>query len=303
MKTPQNLIEFFECYGTEKACFKALVSYRWPDGFQCPACGGHKAYWVKRGALFECAGCGHQASPTAGTILHKTKTSLQKWFLAIYLMSSTKKAPSAAELCRQLRVAYHTAWSIRRKIVQAMGRGEGEMMLCGRVELDETLIGGYKPGKPGRSSGQKAVVAVSVERTPNNKGCYLAHMQVIPDAGGASLTHSSKAAIVSGSTILTDGWSGYQGLTKEGYRHRPKVVGSPEKAVKVLPWAHILVSNFKRWILDVFHGVSIKHLQAYLDEFCYRFNRRWQRTDIFRRVLNRCIFYTPPFSYAQLTAT
>jgi len=302
MKTPRDLLDFFTIYPTAAACCDALIESRWPDGFRCPVCGNSRAYWVKRGALFECAACGQQTSPTAGTIFHKTKTSLQKWFLAIYLLSATKKAMSASELARQLRVAYATAWTMRRKIIQAMTRHEGELMLQGRVEFDETLLGGYESGKPGRGSDHKAVIAVAVERTSNNKGCRRAHLCVVPDASEPSLVGVATATIAPGSTILTDGWSSYQGLADKGFTHRPKVLGSPQNAVKVLPWAHLMISNFKRWIVDIFHGVSAKHLQGYLDEFCYRLNRRWQRTDIFRRVLNRCARYTTPVSYAQLTA-
>lgn len=302
MKTPRDFLEFFAIYPTETACINALIKSRWPDGFRCPKCGGSKTYWIKRGSLFECAHCGQQTSPTAGTIFHKTKTSLQKWFLAIYVLSATKKAMSASELARQLRIAYATAWTMRRKIIHTMTRHEGEQMLGGRVELDETLLGGYEPGQPGRGSEGKAVVAIAVERTTNDKGCRRAYFHVVPDAGETSLVTVATTTIVSGSTILTDGWSGYQGLSKSDYAHCPTVLGKPENAAKVLPWAHVMISNFKRWVVDIFHGVSSKHLQAYLDEFCYRLNRRWQRTDIFRRVLNRCARFTPPITYAQLTA-
>ncbi len=303
MKTPRDLIEFFQIYRTEDVCFRALIKSRWPDGFRCPACGSSDAYWVKRRYLFDCARCGQQTSPTSGTIFHKTKTGLQKWFLAIYLLSSTKKAPSASELARQLRVAYQTAWTIRRKIVHAMARRQGEMMLQGRVEMDESLIGGYEPGRRGRGSDQKSLVAITVQRTPNNKGCYLAHMKVIPDASEASLVESAQASILTDSVVLTDGWSNYAGLADEGYQHRPKVLGCPENAAKVLPWVHVTIANFKRWILDAFHGVSAKHLQAYLDELCYRLNRRWYRTDLFQRILNRCARYVKSITYAQLTAS
>jgi len=273
MKTPRDLLEFFSIYPTETACLNALIKSRWPDGFRCPVCGNSKAYWIKRGALFECAHCGQQTSPTSGTIFHKTKTSLQKWFLAIYILSSTKKAMSASELARQLRIAYATAWTMRRKITHTMARHEAE----------------------------QTVVAIAVERTSTDQGCRRAHFQVVPDASETSLVTVAITTILPGSTILTDGWSSYQGLDKSDYVHCPTVLGRPENAAKVLPWAHVMISNFKRWVVDIFHGVSIKHLQAYLDEFCYRLNRRWQRTDIFRRVLNRCARYTEPISYSQLT--
>ena len=136
-----------------------------------------------------------------------------------------------------------------------------------------------------------------------NGGCRQAHMQVIQDASAISLTGAATASIKPGSTVLTDGWQGYNGLSDQRYNHKPMVLSCPEDASKFLPWVHITISNFKRWILDVFHGVSPKHIQAYLDEFCYRLNRRWQREDLFRRVLNRCSRFATPVTYAQLTAS
>jgi len=297
-----TLIEIIERYGNEAACFGSLIEHRWPEGFQCPACGDRRAYIVETRLLLECTHCGHQTSVTAGTIFHKTRTSLQKWFLAIYLIAATKKATSASELCRQLGIAYQTAWTMRRKIVHAMMRRPGELMLRGIVELDESLIGGRERGKHGRETEHKTLVAIAVDHTMNG-GCRQAHMQVIQDASAISLTGAATASIKPGSTVLTDGWQGYNGLSDQRYNHKPMVLSCPEDASKFLPWVHITISNFKRWILDVFHGVSPKHIQAYLDEFCYRLNRRWQREDLFRRVLNRCSRFATPVTYAQLTAS
>jgi transposase-like protein len=140
------------------------------------------------------------------------------------------------------------------------------------------------------------------ERSPGG-GLSLAHMQVVSDVGGLSLSHAAAGAVLAGSTIMTDGWSSYRRLSAIGYVHEPHAQENPRDAVVILPWVHVVVSNFKRWILDVFHGVSPKHLQSYLDEFCYRLNRRYARTDLFRRVVNRCVRYTEPVTYAQLTAS
>lgn len=295
-----TLIEFMGLYGTEVACFESLVRHRWPDGFRCPVCGERRAYIVETRFLLECTRCKHQTSVTAGTIFHKTRTSLQKWFLAIYLIAATKKATSASELYRQLGISYQTAWTMRRKIVHAMTRCPGELMLHGIVELDEAMVGGRERGKRGREIESKALVAVAVDHTGKG-GCHQAHMQMIPDASATSLNKAAKTYISQGSSVLTDGWAGYKGLHDQGYNHKPLALDCPEDASKLLPWAHIVISNFKRWILDVFHGVSPKHIQAYLDEFCYRLNRRWQREDLFRRVLNRCSRFTGPITYAQLT--
>ena len=253
--------------------------------------------------LHECAGCGYQASQSAGTLLHKTRTDLRKWLLAIWLLASMKKPPSAAELSRQLGVTGKTAWLLRRKITHAMRRGEHELLLFGVVELDESLIGGRKPGsgRRGRAAQRKTLVAVSAEQTPGG-GLGRAHLRVIGDASAKTLTKAAGAMIQPGSTVKTDGWSSYRALPGAGYLHEPHVQSTPQSVAELLPWVHIVISNFKRWQLDVFHGVSPAHLQSYLDEFCYRLNRRDQRLDIFRRILNRCVLYTPPTTYAQLTA-
>ena len=297
-----TMVEFIKRYGTEKACHKALIANRWPDGFCCPKCGCGDGYWIKKRRSYECCDCGYQASATAGTVFHGTRTKIQKWFLAIYWMASTPKAPSASELERQLGVTYKTAWTIRQKIVRAMSRRDGELLLCGLVEMDEAFVGGRERGTRGRQAGRKTIVAVSVDHTTKG-GCRHAHLRAIPDASSQSLNAVAKKNIASGSAILTDGWQGYNGLPDQGYHHHPWTLKTPEDASKVLPWAHIVISNFKRWALDSFHGVSPKHLQAYLDEFCYRLNRRWQRTDLFRRVLNRCLHFTTPVTYRQLVAS
>ena len=302
MNDPKTMIEFIEMFGTEEDCRQALFEHRWPDGFRCPRCGCDRAYTHKKRPLFECVSCGHQASLTAGTILEGTRTDLRKWFLAIYLLATTKKPLSSAELARQLGIATVTAWTMRRKITRAMARGEGELMLAGVVEMDEAYVGGASKGKRGRGAAGKTPVAVMAQQNESG-GCDLAHMLVINDTSGLSLEGAATACITPGSVIASDALPAYRRLAKAGYVHEPLITGEAENAAELLPWVHIVVSNLKRWILDAFHGVSAKHLQSYLDEFCYRFNRRSQRTDLFRRVLNRCVRFTEPATYAQLIAS
>ena len=234
------------------------------------------AWYLPGRGLYECAGCGYQASVTAGTLLHKTRTDLRKWLLAIWLLASMKKPPSAAELSRQLGVTGKTAWLLRRKITHAMRRGEHEPLLRGVVELDESLVGGRGrgSGKRGRTSPRKTLVAVSAEQTPQG-GLGRAHLRVIENVSAKTLSDAARVQIEPGSTVKTDGWQGLPGaLATAGYLHEPHVQATPQAAAELLPWAHIVISNFKRWQLDVFHGVSAAHLQSYLDEFCYRLNRR-----------------------------
>lgn len=297
-----TMLEFIQRYSTEKACLKTLIAHRWPDGFFCPHCGCCDGYWIKKRRSFECVDCGYQASATAGKVLHGTRTKLQTWFLAIYWLASTPKAPSASELKRQLGVTYKTAWTMRQKIVYALSRRDGELMLCGLVEMDESFVGGREQGTKGRQTERKTLVAITVDHTAKG-GCRHAHLQVVPDAGSQSLTTAARQNIAPGSTVLTDGWPAYNSLGDQGYHHLPWILETPEDASRILPWAHIVISNFKRWTLNTFHSVSAKHLQAYLDEFCYRLNRRWQRSDLFRRILNRCLRFTPRITYAQLIAS
>lgn len=302
MNDPKTMIEFIEMFGTEEDCRQALFEHRWPDGFRCPRCGCDRAYTHKKRPLFECVSCSHQASLTAGTILEGTRTDLRKWFLAIYLLATTKKPLSSAELARQLGIAIVTAWTMRRKITRAMQRKEGELMLAGVVEMDEAYVGGASKGIRGRGATGKTPVAVMCEQNESG-GCDLVHIQVTHDISGLSLGDAATSYITPGSVLATDGLPSYQPLGKRGYDHQPLVTTGAQNPAELLPWVHIVVSNLKRWILDAFHGVSAKHLQSYLDEFCYRFNRRSERTDLFRRVLNRCVRFTEPVTYAQLIAS
>ncbi|HDZ79205.1 MAG TPA: IS1595 family transposase [Gammaproteobacteria bacterium] len=302
MDSPKTMIEFMEIYRTEEDCRKALLQHRWPEGFECPRCGHNQAYTLKKRPLFECTACGHQASVTAGTILEGTRTDLRKWFLAIYLLATTKKPISSAELVRQLGIAPFTAWTMRHKIARAMTRRKGELMLLGMVEMDESYVGGARKGVRGRGAEGKTPVVV-IARQNESGGCSLAHMHVLENTSGLSLGEAARGSIAPGSTVVTDGLPSYRRLGSLGYEHEPLVTGGVENAAELLPWVHIIISNFKRWILDVFHGVSAGHFQSYLDEFCYRLNRRRQRTDLFRRVLNRCVRFTEPVTYAQLIAS
>jgi transposase-like protein len=292
-----------EMYPTEEACREALFEHRWKEGFRCPRCGHPVAWYLEGRGLYECTACNHQASVTAGTLLHRSRTDLRKWFLAIWMLSTMKKPPSAAELSRQLGVTLKTGWLIRRKISHAMRRGDHELPLRGLVELDESLVGGREQGKAtrGRGSTRKSLVAVSAETTPKGH-LGRARLEIIPDATTQTLMALAEETILPGSTVITDGWQGYRRLPGSGYVHDRRVQDTPRSAAELLPWVHRVIANFKRWELDVFHGVSAEHLQAYLDEFCYRLNRRGQRLDLFRRLLNRCLLYTPPTPYADLIA-
>ena len=183
VRHPKTLIDFMEMYPTEEDCRQALFEHRWPQGFSCRRCGHEKAWYLQGRGLYECAACHYQGSLTAGTVLSGTRTDLRKWFLAIWLLASTKKAPSAAELARQLGVTVKTAWLMRRKITHAMARREGELTLRGVVELDEGYVGGQHaaPESRGRRQPGKTVVAMAAEHTAGG-GLGCAHLRVVADA-------------------------------------------------------------------------------------------------------------------------
>lgn len=301
---PKTLIEFMQMYPSEEDCRQAIFEHRWPQGFSCRRCGHEHAWYLRGRGLYECASCHYQSSLTAGTVLSCTRTDLRKWLLAIWLLASTKKAPSAAELSRQLGVTRKTAWLMRCKITHAMARRQGEPLLRGIVELDEGFIGGKGSGPEsrGRRQPDKTLIAMAAGHTPGG-GLGRADLRVIDTASAASLSGAALATIAPGSVVKTDGWAGYVGLRDAGYAHLARTMSTAADVDEWLPFSHLVLANFKRWTLDIFHGVSPRHLQAYLDEYCYRLNRRDKREDIFRRLLNRCLLYTGPAPYSLLTGT
>jgi hypothetical protein len=283
---PRSLIEFQRRFPDEGACAAYLARARWPDGFCCPAC-AHGKGWELSGRAFtwECASCGRQTSITAGTVMHGSKLPLTVWFWAAYLMATHSNGIAALQLQAQLGLgSYKSAWLLAAKLRRAMvapGRGP----LAGLVELDETAIPLRRKDEPvegghGRSPRGKMLVAGAVEVHDGGPGRV--RLAAIPDASAESLHAFVGANIEAGATARTDGWRGYPGAP--GVTHEPRVVG-PMAAHVVLPWTHRVFANLKRWALGVYHGLRRQHLQSYLDEFVFRFNRRHTRHAAFRSLL------------------
>lgn len=291
---PQTLLELERRFTTEEACREYLAGLRWPQGFACPACAGVKAWPTQRG-LWMCAACGHQASPTAGTIFQDTRTSLALWFRAIWWVTSQKNGASALGLQRILGLgSYRTAWTWLHKLRRAMVR-PGRDRLCEGVEVDETLVGGLQPGGGRRHLGNKALVAVAAEI----RGPAIGRIRLrrVADSSEASLLPFVQDAVAPGALIVTDGLQTYRGLPDLGYRHDRRVVlGSGKSAGTVLPRVHRVASLLKRWLLGTHHGaVSGEHLDYYLDEFTFRFNRRTSRHRglLFYRLLEQAVAVAP----------
>ena len=296
---PRTLTELEARFSSEEECRRYLVKLRWSDGFRCPRCNGIKA-WPIRQLLYQCSACGHQTSVIAGTIFEGTRKPLVVWFRAIWWVVSQKNGASALGLKRVLGFgSYQTAWSWLHKIRRAMVR-PGRNRLFGRVEVDETYLGGLEEGVRGRQTFKKALIVVAAEER-GKKAIGRIRMLRIPDASAISLRSFIVQAIEPGSTIVTDGWEGYRGLEAHGYSHEFRIAkGANELVTKILPRVHRVVSLLKRWILGTHQGaISPEHLDYYLDEFTFRFNRRTSehRGKLFYRLLQYAMQVDPiPYS-------
>ncbi len=273
---PRNLLEFTERFATEGDCREYLKCLRWPDGFVCPRCGGTRAWATRRGQYF-CAACKRQTSVTAGTVLHKSRVPLRGWFLAMWLACTQQTGLSAAGLRRKLGIgSYRTAWLLMQKLRAAMVR-LNRKRLKGLVEVDEAYVGGQEEGVSGCRLVNKCLVLVAVELDGDRMGRI--RMRHVGDASARSLRGFVGDSVEPGSTVHTDGWSGYAGLERAGYVHQVTPTrGDEEITAAEFPHVHLVISLLKRWLAGTHQGgVGSKHLQGYLDEFAFRFNRRKSR--------------------------
>lgn len=297
---PASLAEFQDRFSTEEACAAYLAQSRWPDGFSCLRCGGNAAFSLPQRGLFQCKACGYQASVTAGTILHGTRTPLVQWFRAAYLMTTLTPGISALQLQRQLGLAsYQTAWMMLHKLRRATVNPDREP-LRGKVEVDDAYIGGKEEDVIGRQVATKTPVAVAVEIRGRASGRL--RLRALVDVSGASLLPFVRDTVEPGATVHTDGWSSYEGLAKAGYKHRVRPMKGAKDPAKVLRHAHRAISNLKAWLQGTHHGVSPKHLQPYLDEFAFRFNRRRTPMAAFQTLLG-IGSHVPTVTYHMLCAS
>ena len=277
---PKTLREFQSKFASEEACQQYLAACRWPDGFICPRCGNRRAYELIKLRRWQCAGCRHQVSLTARTILHNAKTPLTVWFWAAYLMTTDKRGISALLLQRQLALRrYETAWMMLHKLRRAMVNSAREP-LQGEVEVDDTWVGGPQAGLRGsrQLKGRKAaLVLVAVEK--RDRGTGRARMEVVPDFKSTTLIGFLKRNVAPGSTVYTDGLKSFTGLREAGYKHVPRnqplrIELRKGAAKSVVPLADRAIGNLQQWLIGTYHGVSREQLQVYLDEFVFRHNRR-----------------------------
>ena len=286
-----NVGEFMARFGTHAACLEHLRRVRWGenlDRFTCPACGHPQGWWLAKRQLVECCECHRQTSVTAGTVFHRIRSPLWKWFWAIYQTAQDKKGIAAMELAKQISVSYSTAWLMLQKLRRAMRRRDERYVLQGLVEVDETYVGGRADGTPGRGAAKKTPVAVALELRSNGKPGRVA-MRSIERPDGYCLRRFAEGKIKKGATLKTDGWSAYKLVAKAGFGHEAKVTGGGKVAVQTFPWLHTFIANMKRVILGTYHSVSPKHLDNYLAEFNYRANRRWLEANLFDRLITAAL--------------
>jgi len=298
MAAARSLAQFQKAFSDEASCTAFLFKRRWPDGFVCPACGkGRFAALKSRPRLFECLDCGRQTSVTAGTALHRSKLPLTTWFWAAHLMTTHSNGMSALQLQDQLGVTYKTAWLLTQKLRRSMLDPNREL-LEGVVEIDQAeipfRIGDtfFEAGNAGKILFIGAVEVVERDTgkaKPRRKHAkYLdtrsgrIRLAVIADNSAASIGAFVNANLKPGTTLLTDGHKSFPGL--KGYRHDPRVVGKMAAHI-LLPWIHRAFSLMKRWGLGTYHGLRRKHVDTYLNEFVFRYNRRFYRHVSFETLL------------------
>ena len=293
---PGTFQEFDEWFSSENACLDYVTKLRWPKGFSCPSCGCNteKPSLMGRG-LFLCRECKWQTSVTAGTLFHGTHKPLRTWFLAMWFVTSQKHGVSALGLQRVLGLgSYNTAWIWLHKLRRAMVR-HGRDQLTGAIEVDETYVGGLGTKVRGRGAKRKSVVAIAAE--VRGRGTGRIRMSVIPNVSAVILHQFVLNSVQSGAEVQTDGWNGYKGIETLGYRHIvTNISASGDPAHLVMPRVHRVASLLDRWWLGIHQGaIRPSHLDYYLDEFTFRFNRRTSRARglLFYRLMEQAVDCAP----------
>jgi transposase-like protein len=293
--------EFEDHYGSEAQCRAAVVASRWPNGFECPVCGGKQHSVVKSRELYQCTACRRQTSPIAGTIFESTKLSLCLWFRAIYHLTQSKQGISSIELGRRLGVTQTTAWKIKHKLKQVMLERDAGKPLTGRVELDDAYLGGERTGgKRGRGAPGKTPFVAAVETTPDGKPVRLKLRRVTSFCGHA-ISIFAKRSLDPDCEVVSDGLQCFGRVKDAGCSHEVIKSGSGAQSVRTpaFKWVNTALGNIKSAITGTYRSISSKHVPRYLAEFEYRFNRRYDLAAMIPR-LTWASVRTPPMPYRML---
>lgn len=307
---PTSLPEFQRAFPDDAACARYLEHLRWPHGFVCAKCGniGEPYRFPKRkSVVLRCRACKFNASLMAGTVMQDSHMPLSIWFWGAYLVTTQTPGQSALQFQRQLGLSrYETAFQILHKLRAGLVRPDRDLIGTDwPVEVDETLVGGRTKGE-GKGVHHKVTVVAAIEVRPRplgasgkkrKKSLYAGRLRLrlVPDRSGATLTQFVQESVVPGAVVRTDGWEGYNELSAMGYVHEPMVLGGDgAKTDAHLPLIHIAFSNLKTWLMGTHHGVSKHHLPAYLNEFVFRFNRRFYPMTAFNSALGLAAHASAP---------
>lgn len=289
----QRAIDFIEWqsrFGTEEACLEAIASHRWRHGFRCPVCDHDKAWVLTRRRLRSCRQCGHQTSPTAGTLFENTRLPMRKWFAAIYLMTSDKGGISAERLRKTIGVTWRAAQRMLDKLRAAMADRDADYTLLDMVELDDCFIGGVdRGGKRGRGSRRKRPVLMAVGTTTDGRATFM-KAQAVERVGHPFVARFGRG-IDPSAKVRSDAYTGLRRIA-DSHDWEPRVTPAA-KVDEWLPMVHRVIANLKRFLMGTFHGVSNPYLQKYIDEFVFRFNRRAWEPQLPFRLLEAAAIHQP----------
>ena len=308
-----NLLNFVSQFPDEHSCKSKWKEYRDKQGVVCPKCNHTEHYWKSDKECYECKHCKYRQSLRSNTVMHGSQLPFRYWFVAIHLLTSTKKSFSASELQRQLgHSTYNPIWAMLHKLRLIMGKRDAEYSLKEVVEIDDGFFSTEipddqkdQPLKRGRGSQKKTKVLVMAESIPvddqttkKGKPGKVGHLKmiVIEDLKSNTIDPLISEHIDAGSIIDSDNSTSYTNFSKLVKEHRPNVIPKEELG-KMLPWVHIAISNAKRVLLDVFHDIKPEYLQSYLNEFCYKFNRRYFGEQRFDRLMIASVSYKNQFRY------
>ena len=291
-----SMTEFVSMYGNQAQCERAVIAWRWPNGYVCVACASKRSLSFRREALlyWECLDCGHQCSLISGTVFASTKLPLTRWFWAMHLLTRTKNGTSALELKRDLGVCYKTALLLKHKVMEVMRLREESRQLTGRVEMDDAYLGGQRPGgKPGRGSENKVSFVAAVQTTEDGQAVVACFAQ-LPFTKTALADFMAKS-LVRPLTVVSDGLACFTAAKDAGV-HEPTVTGGGSASVKLPQFKAIntLLSNLKTSLSGTLHAFRFaKYAHRYLADIQYRFNRRFDLKIILHRFVGAAIS-TPP---------
>ncbi|MCO6483032.1 MAG: IS1595 family transposase [Flavobacteriales bacterium] len=287
-----SIFEFQELFPDDAACLAHLARMKWGNGFACRKCGHGRYCAAQKPFNRQCTSCHYTESPTAGTLFHKVKFPLVKAFWIIYYLSTSKKGMSSTELSRKLELRQKTCWGFKHKVMTAM-RSSGKHPLEGVVEVDEAFVGGQEQAR-GRGNKKKRLVVFAIER--KGRGVSRLYGKVIPRASSKHLGEFMDAVVDKRARVRTDGWTGYMPL-KGRFKALVQEPCQPKGAN--FKEMHRIIMGFKGWLRGVHHQAV--HLQAYIDEYCFRFNRSFMHEGAFQNLLDRMVA-SPPRPYNTILA-